>query len=328
MASDLFVTDSPMSLHGFFDPALRDIRRRVYIGFSSSVVFRGVLLLVIDFDSNGNTDIASAFIEFATNFAAQSGSIGISLFHEITKEKTYGAFLIMPGASQALPSALEDPSSAADYNGADAIQFVYPQATYPQLYSSVTSWVSGSGEAFASSFTQQVLATMVQTGSNYSITDIARGAPQVVSTPAAVSIAWCILPPFHFSCLIFWPWWIAELRLISSFIITFYTGGYARRFRRVHWMIIWLGMVSLGGACENVTLLSYVVYRPLFSIWFLLLIVANTCVIGYPIPLQYKLYKYGYGFPMKTLQKLSRPRFLALEIGWDLTLELSLHGSP
>jgi len=63
----------------------------------------------------------------------------------------------------------------------------------------------------------------------------------------------------------------------------------------VYWMLNWVGMISLGLACENVAM---VVGMPWTAFWLIFWVITNVSTSFYSIILAPGFYAWGYAWPL------------------------------
>ncbi|KAK9234127.1 hypothetical protein V1525DRAFT_435915 [Lipomyces kononenkoae] len=378
---DLEKSQAAKSKHGFFSSSLRTTRINVVRTLATSIIIMGILIMgilsiywgsffhrdnylnrvsfwIVNMDDSGNALVGPTFVNLASQFSKAAGSVQVevrdassfaysydAVYNDVIQEHTWGALIVHPNATTTLLSALANPSSAQNYVGAAAIQFVYPEAVQQQLYASLAPWISDLNNNITAAFSEEVIQ-MIATNSNYSWSDIARSAPQVISTPVAINIynirpfdnpiatavmqvglIYLIIISFfqfnffqpvhmtlaphlkrtHYILYRLASTWIAYffLSLFYSLISLAFQVDFTRAFGRagfvIYWMINWLGMAAVGGACENVALIAVVTYPPLVGFWLIFMVISNVSVAFYAIPLQAGIYRYGYAFPITNI---------------------------
>lgn len=82
---------------------------------------------------------------------------------------------------------------------------------------------------------------------------------------------------------------------------------YGRASFVVFWMINYIGMIALGMACENV---SMIVGQPWTALWLIFWVISNVSTAFYEIALEPKFYYWGYAWPLHnselTISEISR----------------------
>lgn len=71
----------------------------------------------------------------------------------------------------------------------------------------------------------------------------------------------------------------------------------------VYWMLNWVGMVALGLASENVTM---VIGQPWTAIWLIFWVITNVSTSFYSIALAPGFFKWGYAWPLHNIVEASR----------------------
>lgn len=140
-------------------------------------------------------------------------------------------------------------------------------------------------------------------------------------------------PPLKFWQLIFWRWCATisayfMLSLAYSFIslafqISFYSDGYSLADTEVartsgdysnpakfgdgtfpvYWMVNFFGMIALGLACENATMLCG---QPWTALWLIFWVITNVSTSFYEISLAPDFYRWGYAWPLHYVVEASR----------------------
>ncbi|KAK9314459.1 hypothetical protein V1522DRAFT_458758 [Lipomyces starkeyi] len=378
---DLEKSQTAPRQHGFFSSSIRKTRLHVLRTLATSIVVMGILIMgilsiywgsffrredylnrvsfwIVNMDDSANSLVGPTFISLASRLSIAAGSAQVevrdassfgysydAVYHDVIQQHTWGAFIVHPNATESLISALANPSSAQDYDGTAAIQFVYPQAREPQLYTYLVPWVSSLNTNITAAFSEAIIQMIAQ-NSSYSLSAIASSAPQVLSTPVAINsynirpfdnpistavlqvgLIYLIIISFfqfnffqpvhmtlapqlkrmHYIIYRIATTWIAYffLSLFYSLISLAFQIDFTRAFGRagfvVYWMINWLGMAAVGGACENVALIAVVTYPPLIGFWLIFMVISNVSVAFYAIPLEAGIYRYGYAFPIKNI---------------------------
>ncbi|KAK9376494.1 uncharacterized protein V1513DRAFT_249331 [Lipomyces chichibuensis] len=378
---DLEKSQTAPRKHGFFSSSIRKTRLQVLRTLTTSLVVMGILIMgilsiywgsffrrqdylnrvsfwIVNMDDSAGSLVGPNFISLASEFSVAAGSAQVevrdassfgysydAVYNDVIQQHTWGAFIVQPNATESLLSALANPSSAQDYDGTAAIQFVYPQAREPQLYIYLVPWVSSLNTNITAAFSEVVIQ-MVAQNSSYSLSAIAMSAPQVLSTPVAINsynirpfdnpistavlqvglIYLIIISFFQFNFfqpvhMILAPQlkrvhyilyrmaatWIAYffLSLFYSLISLAFQIDFTRAFGRagfvIYWMINWLGMAAVGGACENIALIAVATYPPLIGFWLIFMVISNVSVAFFAIPLEAGIYRYGYAFPIKNI---------------------------
>ncbi|KAK9450051.1 uncharacterized protein V1518DRAFT_437644 [Limtongia smithiae] len=101
--------------------------------------------------------------------------------------------------------------------------------------------------------------------------------------------------------------WLAYfvLSLFYSLISLAYQVDFTLKFGRagffIYWMINWIGMTSVGGACENVALVAIATFPPLLGFWMIFMVISNVAPAFFSIKLLPAFYRYGYAFPIKNV---------------------------
>ncbi|KAK9321772.1 hypothetical protein V1517DRAFT_277419 [Lipomyces orientalis] len=367
--------------HGFFSSSIRKTRLHAFQTITTSILIMGILIMgilsiywgsyfhredylsrvsfwIVNMDNSANAFVGSEFTSMASRFSEAAGSAQVevrdaasfgysydAVYHDVVQQHTWGAFIIHPNATASILSALVNPSSALEFDGSQAIQFVYPQARETQLYSYLIPWVSDLNVNITEAFSEKIML-MVAQNSNYSLSDIALTSPQVLSTPVSINIynirpfdnpidtavmqvglIYLIIISFfqfnffqpvhmslapqlkrhHYVLYRITSTWVAYffLSLFYSLISLAFQVDFTRAFGRagfvVYWMINWLGMASVGGACENVALIAIATYPPLVGFWLIFIVISNVSVAFYAIPLEAGIYRYGYAFPIANI---------------------------
>ncbi|KAK9475882.1 hypothetical protein V1514DRAFT_338675 [Lipomyces japonicus] len=89
---------------------------------------------------------------------------------------------------------------------------------------------------------------------------------------------------------------LISLAFQIDFTAKYGNGGFV-----VYWMLNFIGMLAVGGTCENMALIAFAIYPPLVGLCLICVVITNVSVAFYSIPLQAKFYRYGYAFPIKNL---------------------------
>ncbi|KAE9967742.1 hypothetical protein BLS_006216 [Venturia inaequalis] len=138
-------------------------------------------------------------------------------------------------------------------------------------------------------------------------------------------------PPLHFYQLVLWRWLATItaylfLSLAYSFIsmafqinfthtnpITSHTEvtdiaygnpiAYGHGTFLVYWMINFFGMIALGLACENV---SMIVGQPWTALWLIFWVITNVSTAFYDIDVEPHFYYWGYAWPLHSVVEASR----------------------
>lgn len=133
-------------------------------------------------------------------------------------------------------------------------------------------------------------------------------------------------PPMHFYQLIIWRWFATVVAyffmslaysLVSlAFQIPFSNTGHwaktevvmnADRYGKgtfpVYWMLNFVGMIALGLASENVTM---VIGQPWTALWLIFWAITNVSTSFYAIPLSPGFFKWGYAWPLYHVVNASR----------------------
>ncbi|KAK9421116.1 putative MNNG and nitrosoguanidine resistance protein [Seiridium unicorne] len=132
-------------------------------------------------------------------------------------------------------------------------------------------------------------------------------------------------PPLHFWQFIIWRWvaTVVSYVLISlayslvslAFLIPFWpppasptevamsTTAYGRGTFPVYWMINFVGMMALGLASENVTM---IVGQPWTALWLIFWVISNVSTAFYSIDLAPGFFKWGYAWPLHNIVEASR----------------------
>ncbi|GAB7361676.1 hypothetical protein MBLNU230_g1726t1 [Neophaeotheca triangularis] len=156
-------------------------------------------------------------------------------------------------------------------------------------------------------------------------------------------------PPLKFWQLIFWRWCATisayfMLSLAYSFIslafqISFYSDGYsladtevARTYGDysnpakfgdgtfpVYWMVNFFGMIALGLACENATMLCG---QPWTALWLIFWVITNVSTSFYEISLAPDFYRWGYAWPLHYVVEASRT--VLFDLHSDLGLDFGV----
>lgn len=71
----------------------------------------------------------------------------------------------------------------------------------------------------------------------------------------------------------------------------------------VYWMLNWVGMIALGLASENVTM---VVGQPWTALWLIFWVITNVSTSFYAIPLEPAFFKWGYAWPLHNIVEAAR----------------------
>lgn len=71
----------------------------------------------------------------------------------------------------------------------------------------------------------------------------------------------------------------------------------------VYWMLNWVGMIALGLASENVTM---VLGQPYTALWLIFWVITNVSTSFYAIPLEAAFFKWGYAWPLHNIVEASR----------------------
>lgn len=71
----------------------------------------------------------------------------------------------------------------------------------------------------------------------------------------------------------------------------------------VYWMLNWIGMIALGLASENVTM---VIGQPWTAIWLIFWVITNVSTSFYSIALSPGFFKWGYAWPLHNIVEASR----------------------
>lgn len=71
----------------------------------------------------------------------------------------------------------------------------------------------------------------------------------------------------------------------------------------VYWMLNWVGMIALGLASENVTML---IGQPWTALWLIFWVISNVSTSFYAIPLSPGFFKWGYAWPLHNIVEASR----------------------
>lgn len=71
----------------------------------------------------------------------------------------------------------------------------------------------------------------------------------------------------------------------------------------VYWMLNWVGMMALGLASENVTML---IGQPWTALWLIFWVITNVSTSFYAIPLSPGFFKWGYAWPLHNIVEASR----------------------
>ncbi|KAK9245678.1 hypothetical protein V1506DRAFT_233307 [Lipomyces tetrasporus] len=381
VAVDLEKSQAAIPKHGFFSSSIRKTRLHAFRTIATSILIMGILIMgilsiywgsyfrredylsrvslwIVNMDDSANAFVGTDFTSMATRFSEAAGSAQVevrqassfgysydAVYHDVVQQHTWGAFIVHPNATASLLSALENPSSALEYNGSQAIQFVYPQAREVQLYSYLIPWISDLNVNITAAFSENIMQMIAQS-SNYSLSDIALISPHILSTPVAINnynirpfdnpidtavmqvgLIYLIIISFfqfnffqpvhmslapylkrhHYILYRMTSTWVAYffLSLFYSLISLAFQVDFTRAFGRagfvIYWMINWLGMASVGGACENVALLAIATYPPLVGFWLIFIVISNVSVAFYAIPLEAGIYRYGYAFPIKNI---------------------------
>ncbi|KAK9476466.1 hypothetical protein V1514DRAFT_285232 [Lipomyces japonicus] len=106
--------------------------------------------------------------------------------------------------------------------------------------------------------------------------------------------------------------WIAYffLSLFFSLISLAFQIDFSKKFGHggfvVYWMLNWLGMIAVGGACENMALIAFATFPPIISFCLIFMVITNVSTSFFPITLQAKIYRYGYAFPIHNLAEAMR----------------------
>ncbi|KAK9366297.1 hypothetical protein V1509DRAFT_583516 [Lipomyces kononenkoae] len=380
-AVDLEKSQPPKKQHGFFSSSIRKTRLHVIRELATSIVVMGIFImgilsiywgsfyrredylnrvsfLLVNMDDSSNALVGPTFINMASQYSKTAGSVQVevrdassfgysydAVYNDVIQEHTWGAFIVHPNATTELLSALANPSSAQNYDGSQAIQFVYPEAAQQQLYASLEPWIYGLNTNITTTFSEEIIQMIAQ-NSSYSLSGIVGSAPQILSTPVSINIfnirpfdnpiataviqvglIYLIIISFfqfnffqpvhmtlaphlkrtHYILYRLAVTWIAYffLSLFYSLISLAFQVDFTRTFGRagfvIYWMINWLGMAAVGGACENVALIAVVTYPPLMGFWLIFMVISNVSAAFYAIPLQAGIYRYGYAFPIKNI---------------------------
>ena len=71
----------------------------------------------------------------------------------------------------------------------------------------------------------------------------------------------------------------------------------------VYWMINWVGMSSLGMACENVAM---IIGQPWTAMWLIFWVITNVSTSFYSLDLAPKFYYWGYAWPLHNIVEATR----------------------
>lgn len=89
----------------------------------------------------------------------------------------------------------------------------------------------------------------------------------------------------------------------------------------VYWMINFVGMISLGLACENVTM---VIGQPWTAMWLIFWVITNVATSFYAIDLAPRFYYWGYAWPLHNSKSLvSQKLALKTNITFPIVVEAS-----
>ena len=78
---------------------------------------------------------------------------------------------------------------------------------------------------------------------------------------------------------------------------------YGRGSFPIFWMVNYFGMIALGMACENV---SMVVGQPWTAFWLIFWVISNVSTSFYEIALEPKFYSWGYAWPLRNSRCILR----------------------